>query len=195
METVSFTRMADGTRADYEFLAGHEQQHIDALPDRILEALRALEHSIDGYKVSRLTHSLQTATRAEADGADKEMVAAALIHDLGDDLAPENHSQLAAAIIRPYVRKEVTWVVEMHGLFQMAYYAPQLGRDGDGHRRYADHEWYESCVRFCRDWDQEAFDPDYPTRPLSHFEPLIREIFSRPPFDPAVIEGRAGAGA
>lgn len=191
METVSFTRMADGSRADYEFLAGHEQRHIEALPNRIIAALQAMEHSIDGYKVSRLTHSLQTATRAEADGADKEMVAAALIHDLGDDLAPENHSQLAAAIIRPYVRKEVTWVVEMHGLFQMAYHAPQLGRDGDGHKRYADHEWYESCVRFCRDWDQEAFDPDYPTKPLSHFEPLIREIFSRAPFDPAVIEGHA----
>ncbi len=189
MDTVSFTRMADGTREDYEFLAGHEQRHIAALPDRILAALEALEHSIDGYRVSRLTHSLQTATRAEADGADREMIAAALIHDLGDDLAPENHSQLAAAIIRPYVRPEVTWVVEMHGLFQMAYYAPQLGRDGDGYLRYADHAWYESCVRFCRDWDQEAFDPDYPTQPLSHFEPLIREIFSRPPFDPEILAG------
>ncbi len=192
MDSVGFTRMADGTREDYEFLAGHEKRHVDALPDRLIAALEALEHSIDGYQVSRLTHSLQSATRAEADGADKEMIVAALIHDLGDDLAPDNHSQLAAAIIRPYVREEVTWVVEMHGLFQMAYYAPQLGRDGDGHRRYADHRWYESCVRFCRDWDQESFDPDYPTQPLSHFEPLIREIFARKPFDPAVLEGRGG---
>ena len=40
-------------------------------------------------------------------------------------------------------------------------------------------------------WDMVAFDPDYPTKPLSHFEPLIREIFSREPFDPEVIEGRA----
>lgn len=191
METVSFTRMADGTPEDYAFLAGFERRHIAGLPDRILAALEALDHSIEGYKVTRLTHSLQSATRAEADGADKEMIVAALTHDLGDDLAPENHSQLAAAIIRPYVRPEVTWVVEMHGLVQMAYYAPQLGLDGDGHLKYADHEWYGSCLRFCRDWDQESFDPDYPTKPLSHFEPLIRKIFTRPPFDPDVLAGKA----
>ncbi len=190
METVNFTRMADGTREDYEFLAKYERRHIASLPGRILVALEALDHSIEGYKVTRLTHSLQTATRAEADGADKEMIVAALTHDLGDDLAPENHSQLAAAIIRPYVRPEVTWVIEKHGLVQMVYYTPQLGLDGDGHRKYADHEWYESCGRFCRDWDQESFDPDYPTQPLSHFEPLVREIFSRPPFDPEVLAGR-----
>ncbi len=194
METVSFTRMADGTREEYEFLAESERRHIDGLPDRIIGALKALDHSIEGYKVTRLTHSLQTATRAEADGADKEMIAAALIHDLGDDLAPQNHSQLAAAIIRPYVRAEVTWVIEMHGLFQMAYYEPQLGRDGNRHRKYADHQWYESCLRFCRDWDQEAFDPDYPTKPLSHFEPLMREIFGRPPFDPEILAGHAAGG-
>ena len=27
----------------------------------------------------------------------------------------------------------------------------------------------------------------YPTKPLSHFEPMLREVFSRAPFDPAVI--------
>ena len=67
--------------------------------------LRELEQSLAGYQISRLEHSLQSATRAERDGADIEMIVGALIHDLGDDLAPLNHSQLAAAIIRPYVRE------------------------------------------------------------------------------------------
>lgn len=187
MQTVSFRQMKDGTRADYEFLARLEEEYIDGLPDRILDALRALDNTLSGYQVTRLEHSLQSATRAEADGADEEMVLGALLHDLGDDLAPENHSQYAAAIIRPYVRPEVTWVVEHHGVFQKVYYAHHFGEDPYARERYRDHPWFESAVRFCEDWDQAAFDPDYPTQPLEHFEPLIRRMFSRTAFDPAVM--------
>ena len=74
METVSFTRMADGTREDYELLARLEEGYIEALPDRLLDAVRALEHSFAGYQVSRLEHSLQSATRALRDGRSDEYV-------------------------------------------------------------------------------------------------------------------------
>jgi predicted HD phosphohydrolase len=57
----------------------------------------------------------------------------------------------------------------------------------DERERWRGHEWFNSCEIFCRDWDQMAFDPDYPTRPLSHFEPMLREVFMRTPFDPAII--------
>ena len=187
MSTVSFRRMDEGTVADYQFLHNLEQDYIRTLPDRILAALKELDDSLSGYQVTRLEHSLQSATRAEADGADSELIVAALVHDIGDALAPENHSQMAAAIIRPYVRAEVTWILEMHGLFQMAYYADKLGLDKDGREAYRDHKWFEATVRFCEDWDQMSFDPDYPTKPLSHFEPMVREIFSRPAFDPAIV--------
>ena len=187
MKTVSFTRMDEGTTEDYAFLHGLERDYIASLPDRLLDALKGLDNSLAGYKISRLEHSLQTATRAEADGADDEMIVAALIHDLGDDLAPENHSQLAAAIIRPYVREEVTWILEMHGVFQMKYYADKLGLNPDERDRWKDHKWFEPCEKFCRDWDQMAFDPDFESKPLSHFEPLLRQIFSRPAFEPEII--------
>lgn len=187
MRTVSFRQMKDGTKAEYLLLNELERQYIRRLPDRILDALRALDDGLAGYQVTRLEHSLQTATRAEADGADEDMIAGALIHDLGDALAPENHSNFAAEIIRPYVRAEVTWVVEHHGLFQKVYYAHHLGEDPDLRAAYRGHPFYESCVRFCERWDQAAFDPEYPTRPLEHFEPLVRRIFSRPAFDPAVV--------
>lgn len=186
-EVVSFTRMADGTREDYALLARFERQHVLCLPDRILAAVRALETSLEGYRITRLEHSLQTATRAEADGADVELIVAALIHDLGDDLAPHNHGQLAVAIIRPYVREEVAWTVQMHGLFQLAFYGDKVDLPNDGHLRYRDHPYYASCMRFCRDWDQASFDPDYQSRPLGHFEPMLREVFGRPPFDPAIV--------
>ena len=184
---VSFNRMDKGTTADYALLDKYEKQHIQALPDRLLKALAELEHSLAGYKLSRLEHSLQSASRAEDDNADVELIVAALIHDLGDDLAPENHSQLAACIIRPYVRAEVTWVVHMHGLFQMQFYGAQMGLPVDGHLAYSNHPWFDTCQRFCDDWDQQAFDPDYPTRPLSYFEPMLREIFSRPAFAEKIV--------
>ena len=187
MRTVSFRQMKDGTKAEYLFLSELERDYIGRLPDRILHALRALDDGLSGYRVTRLEHSLQTATRAEADGADEEMIAGALVHDLGDGLAPENHSSYAAEIIRPYVRAEVTWVIAHHGLFQKVYYAHFLGEDPEPRAAYRDHPYFESCVRFCERWDQAAFDPDYPTRPLAHFEPLVRGIFSRRAFDPAIV--------
>jgi predicted HD phosphohydrolase len=188
MNQVEFTQMKDGTREEYVYLQSLEHDYIQALPDRLLLALERLGGSLQGYRVSRLQHSLQSATRAENDGADVEMVVAALVHDLGDELSPENHSQFAASILRPYVRAEVTWVVEMHGLFQMQYYAHHYGKDAQGHLAYRDHPWFDSCQRFCALYDQAAFDPDYPTQPLSHFEPMLREVFGRKPFDPAVLK-------
>jgi predicted HD phosphohydrolase len=183
--TVAFRAMKDGTPGDYALLHDHENAFRDALPDRLLAALRRMDDGLGGYQVSRFTHSLQTATRAEVDGADVEWVVAALLHDLGDELAPDNHGQLAAAILRPYVRAEVTWVVRMHGAFQMVYYGHHVGLDPNARDAYAGHDWYQSCVEFCERWDQASFDPDFPTLPLEHFEPALRAVFSRAPFDPA----------
>ena len=167
MQTVDFVQMKDGTAQDYQFLHVLENDYIRALPDRLLLALERLGDSIQGYQVSRLHHSLQSASLAEADGADIETIVATLVHDLGDELAPDNHSQLAAAIVRPYVRAELTWIIEMHGLFQMKYYAHFYGRDPHGHLAYKDHPWYASCWRFCERYDQAAFDPATPTQPYS----------------------------
>jgi predicted HD phosphohydrolase len=185
--TVKFIQMKDGDQADYDLLGHLEHRFVAELPERILGALRQLEHSLAGYRISRLAHSLQAASRAEDDGADEEYILAALVHDLGDDLAPLNHSQLAAAIVRPYVRPEVTWVIYQHGLFQNFYYAHFYGGDPDERERYRDHPWYQACVDFCERWDQASFDPHYPTRALEHFEPLVRKIFGRRAFDPAVV--------
>jgi len=181
---VSFLRMADGTREDYLLLDQAERDYARGLSARVLSALRKLDHSLEGYRVSRLEHCLQTATRALNDGADEELLVAALIHDIGDELAPYNHAEVAAGIIRPYVRPEVTWIVEQHGLFQTYYYAHHLGGNRDARERLRDHQWFAACASFCDRWDQVSFDPDYPTRPLEAFEPAIHRIFGRQPHDP-----------
>ena len=86
------------------------------------------------------------------------------------------------------MRAEVTWVVEMHGLFQMQFYAHHLGKPNDAHLAYAQHPWFASCQRFCALYDQTAFDPAYPSRSLAHFAPQLRTVFARQPFDPAVLQ-------
>jgi predicted HD phosphohydrolase len=185
--TVNFRRMEEGTREDYELLDRAEREYVRALPDRLLAALRKLDQSLQGYRVTRLGHSLQTATRALRDGADDELIVAALIHDVGDDVAPYNHAEIAAGILRPYVRPEVTWIVEQHGLFQTYYYAHHYGRDRNAREKFRGHPWYQACRDFCANWDQCSFDPDYPAEPLSVFEPRLREIFSRPAHDPVFV--------
>jgi len=180
MQTVTFRRMADGTAEEYRMLDGLERHYAAALPGRLLAALRRLDGSLEGYLVTRLTHSLQTATRAERDGADEEMIAAALLHDVGDDLAPWNHAAFAAEILRPYIRPQITWIVEQHGKFQNYYYAHHTGGNQHAREEFRGHEWFDSCAAFCENWDQSSFDPDYRTEPLEHFEPLLNQIFSKP---------------
>jgi predicted HD phosphohydrolase len=188
MDKVEFIQMKDGTYEEYQFLHKLESQYILGLPERLLKSVENLGGTLQGYQISRLEHSLQSATRAEADGADKEMIVAALLHDIGDELAPQNHSQMAASVLRPYVRAEVAWVIEMHGLFQMQYYAHHYNLDDKGHLAYKDHPWFDSAQRFVELYDQAAFDPNYPSKPLSYFAPMVREIFTRTPFDPAILK-------
>jgi len=184
---VSFRAMKDGTREDYLLLDESERVYALGLADRVLEQLTRLDHTLEGYPLTRLGHSLQTATRALRDAADEEMVVAALVHDIGDELAPYNHAELAASILRPYVRPEVSWIVAQHGLFQNYYYVHHLGGDRNARDRYRDHPWYAACAHFCAAWDQCSFDPDYATEPLATFEPLVRRVFARTPHDPRYI--------
>ena len=182
METVSFTRMEDGTREDYELLERLEREYAAGTADRVLAQLRGLRGSLGGYRIDRLEHSLQTATRAYRRQADAELVVAALLHDIGDLLAPHNHSQLAAVILKPYVSRQTHWIIRHHGLFQTYYYAHHSGGDRHARDRYREHPCYQATVDFCQLYDQPSFDPDYNSLPLDFFEPMLRQIFAREPY-------------
>jgi len=181
-ETVAFTSMAEGTREDYALLERLEEEFARGTADRVLDMLRGLSVSLSGYKIDRLEHSLQSATRAHRDGADEEMVVAALLHDIGDLLSPFNHSELAAAVLRPYVSERTYWIVRHHGLFQSYYYAHYSGGDRNARDVFRDHPWYQDTIDFCHKWDQSSFDPLYESLPLEFFEPMVRRIFARQPF-------------
>jgi predicted HD phosphohydrolase len=184
---VSFTAMADGTAEEYALLDRYERVYAAGLPDRILTTLDRLSGSLGGYLVTRLEHSLQAATRARLDGADVNWVVAALVHDIGDELAPFNHSELAAAVLQPYVPEEVHWVILHHGVFQSYYYAHFHGGDRNARDRFRDHRWAGLCEEFCHRWDQSSFDPGFPIHPLTSFEDDVREVFGRVAWAPDVV--------
>ena len=162
--------------------------------DRVLDELRRQgAATLEGYRVARLDHALQSATRAERDGAEADWIVGALSHDIGDGLAPQNHDRLSAEVLRPFVRREVTWVVERHGTFRMLYYGEHDGWDENARERYRGHPRFDACSDFCARRDQSSFDPDYDSESLEHFAPSVREVFSRTASDPAVVrEGFVG---
>jgi len=179
---VQFTKMSDATHEEISYVFDTAQATLTAnLVDELFKMLDALKGEKFGYQVDRYEHSLQTATRALRDGARTDMVVAGLLHDIGDAIAPANHSQLAAAILEPYVDEETAWVVAHHGLFQSYHYGDALGIGANGRDKYRDNPYFDACAAFCADWDQVAFDPGYDSLPLSTFEPMVREVFVRPP--------------
>ena len=189
MKTVTFTAMKDGTQEDYALLAELEKPFLAMTADRIMQELhRHGETTLEGYKITRLDHGLQSATRAHRDGADIDWIVGALLHDIGDGLAPQNHDRFSAEVVRPFLREEVTWVIEHHGIFQMFYYGHHYGWDRNARDRFKDHPYYPSCAAFCERWDQSSFDPEYQAEPLAFFEPMVHEVFARKAYDPAILQ-------
>jgi predicted HD phosphohydrolase len=175
-----FHAMTEGTKEDWEIIIS-EQLHLYAgLADRTLAHLRLLDSDFGGFAVDRLTHSLQTATRAYRANRDDEYVFCALLHDIGDTLGSYNHADVAAAIVKPFVSEQNHWMVDKHAIFQGYYFFHHLGLDRDLREQYRGHDWFDYTEEFCADFDQPAFDPAYDTLPLEHFEPLVRSVMSSP---------------
>jgi len=159
-----------------------KKKYIEGTADRLIQFMSSLNTTLEGYQVSRLEHSLQTATRALNDKAEDEMIVAALLHDIGDELAPLNHSEYAAAVLKPYVSEKTHWIVEKHGEFQMYYYAHHLGGNRNQREKYKGHKYYQDTIDFCENWDQKSFDPNFKSLTLKSFEPLVKKVFSRKPY-------------
>jgi predicted HD phosphohydrolase len=145
--------------------------------DRVIEQLSYLEEDHGGFPVNRLEHCLQTAARAEADGRDNEYIACALLHDIGDNLAPFNHPDIAASIVKPFVSEANYFMVKNHGIFQGYYFWHYIGLDQNAREQFRGNPYFEYTEEFCAKYDSLAFDPDYTSPRLSYYEPLLREMF------------------
>ncbi|MGH2685087.1 MAG: HD domain-containing protein [Actinomycetota bacterium] len=178
----TFTRMDESTAEQWATIGMETTKNQPRVAEQVLRMLRGLEDITDGFAVDQLVHSLQTATRAEEAGADKEVVVASLCHDIGKIISVFNHPAIAAEILRPYVRPEVAEMIRIHQDFQGRHYYHHFGGDTNAreqHRETLDAATFELAERFADEWDQTAFDPDYDTEPLEHFEPLVREVFAQ----------------
>jgi predicted HD phosphohydrolase len=79
------------------------------------------------------------------------------------------HGEMVAAILRPFVREELCWVIEHHGLFQTYYHAHHSGGDRYARERHRHHPYYAACVEFCGR-----------SLELEDFEPLVRAVCAQP---------------
>ena len=177
---ASFSAMADSTRDDWLKIATAAVPFNKGLGARVIDHLKLLDGDFGGFKVDRLTHSLQTATRAHRDGRDEEYVVCALLHDIGDTLGSYNHPDIAAAILKPFVSEQNHWMVAQHGIFQGYFFFHHLGLDRDMRERFRGHEWFADTAEFCEKYDQNAFDPDYDTMPLDAFVPMVQRVMAAP---------------
>jgi predicted HD phosphohydrolase len=183
MTATSFTSMDTSTAEQWAVIGAETFQNQPRVAEAVLGMLRSLATITDGFATDQLTHCLQTATRAERDGADDEVVVASLCHDIGKAVSVPNHPEIAAAILKPYVRPEVHKMILVHQDFQGRHYYHHFGGDPnarDKHRDTLSADEFELAARFADDWDQTSFDPDYDTLPLEHFEDKVRAVFARP---------------
>jgi predicted HD phosphohydrolase len=180
---VSFRKMSEGSVEDFKIVAKNDEVTAQELPDRIIEHLRMMADDDGAYKIDRLQHVLQAATRCEVDGGDDDWVVGTLVHDLGDVLAPFSHAEVAYEIIRPFVREEVAWTIRHHGIFQMIYNKSFSESKQRSREQFKNSPYYQTTIDFCEKWDQCSFDPDYPTESLEHFIPAIKRVFTRAPYN------------
>ena len=176
----TFTRMDESTAEQWAVIGAETATRQARVAERVLMLLRSLAEIVDGFATDQLTHCLQTATLAERAGADDEIVVAAVCHDIGKAVSVPNHPRIAAEILRPYVRDEVYQMILVHQDFQGRHYYHHFGGDPNARDQYEGQPWYDLAAEFADDWDQTAFDPDYDTEPLEHFEALVMELFARP---------------
>lgn len=175
---ATFTRMDQSTKADWDIIVGAVIEHAHTkVAGQVISQLETLRGDHGGFAVDRLTHCLQTAHLAEQAGKDDEYIVCALLHDVGDVLAPFNHPDIAAGILKPYVSEANHWMVQNHGTVQGYYYFHHLGLDRDARDALKGHEFYDHCEEFCAKFDMPAFDPEATAPPLSYYVPLLDAMF------------------
>jgi len=149
--------------------------------DRLLELLASMRGADPlGCPVNLHGHSLQTATRVLSAGEDDELVVVALFHDLGEALSDNHHGLVAAGLLSPWISERRAWLLVRHVEFQQFHFVNHPTADTHARDRFAGHPYYAETAYFCQFYDQNSFDPDYPTRSLDDFVPIVRRFFGRP---------------
>jgi predicted HD phosphohydrolase len=162
-----------------------------------------------GEDVTQVEHALQSAAHARRDGADDELVAAALLHDVGhlvagpqgpawrDDVDDDRHEALGAKVLAVVLGAEVAAPVALHvtakrwrcavdpnyldalSTTSRATLVAQGGLLDDAARARFEAHPAFDRAVALRGWDDEAKDPDTALGTLHDFEPLLSGLARR----------------
>jgi len=110
-------------------------------------------------------------------GEDDELVVVALFHDLPEAFTDNHHGQVAAQMLAPWLSDCRSWLLVHHVEFQSAHFANHPTRGPEEREPFRGHPYFSDTEYFCERYDQNSFDPDYPTLPLAAFEPIVRRFF------------------
>jgi phosphonate degradation associated HDIG domain protein len=161
-----------------------------------------------GEPVTQLEHALQTATLAEAAGADAATITAALLHDLGHLLNDQGetptergiddvHQYFALPFLRPLFSPAVIEPIRLHVDAKRYLCATQSGYhealspdskrslalqggiySSDAATEFIGLPWAKRAVQLRR-WDDAAKEPGRATPALEHFVPIMTAIALR----------------
>ncbi|MBV9173360.1 MAG: HD domain-containing protein [Chloroflexi bacterium] len=153
-----------------------------------------------GEPVTLIEHMLQAATIAEAEGAPDELVAAALLHDIGhvrtttQSGSEDRHAEGGATWLSACFPSSVTEPVRLHVAAKRYLCAVEpeyaAGLSGASTRSLAaqggamsraevndfERSPYFSNAVSVRRWDEAAKNPDVQTYPFEHFRPLLERL-------------------
>ncbi len=177
------------------------------LIERIL--LRRGSDSYLGESVTMLEHMLQAASLAESDGADDELICAALLHDIGHYSGefPEHaleqgennfHESTGACILQGWFAQRVVDCVKYHVeakrylcATDKAYY-DQLSQaskqslrlqggpmSGEEVQAFGRLKYRDDILRV-RIWDDQGKVPGYSTPPFEHYKALLERMIKHP---------------
>jgi phosphonate degradation associated HDIG domain protein len=161
-----------------------------------------------GEDVTMSEHMLQGAALAEAEGASDELVAAALLHDIGhytgefgedyiDQGVDDLHEEAGAKVLEPYFPEVITECVRLHvaakrflcatdpayfGKLSEASVRTLALQGGPMSREEAEAfratPYFREAVRV-RLWDEEGKVPGKPTPAIEHYLPLLQRVVDR----------------
>jgi [1-hydroxy-2-(trimethylamino)ethyl]phosphonate dioxygenase len=173
---------------------------------RIFEDRGAEEYL--GEPVTMAEHMLQGAMLAETEGASEDLVAAALLHDIGhftssfgtyspEDTEDRHHDEEGARLLEPFFPPVVVSCVRLHVAAKRylcatdpAYFGKlsaaslhTLSLQGGpmSASEIAEFErdpYYAKAVRV-RLWDEGGKQPGVTTPPISHYVPLLQRVVDR----------------
>ena len=124
-------------------------------------------------------HSIEVLHRTMKHTDNADILKLALLHDIGDILAPANHADFAATLLEPYISEKNYWILKHHGIFQGYYFFHFLGLDRHMRDKFKDSEHWKDCVEFCAKYDQNSFDPEYESLPIETFMPMLKKVLSQ----------------